>query len=85
MAEDKPAAGFWHSVPGVITAIAGLITAVAALVGALAAAKVIGPSSTPVATSLPVPRDITPALPNAPNVSNTADAPNKVQKRSKAD
>jgi hypothetical protein len=51
--DENTRGGFWSSITGVLTAIAGLITAVAALVGAFVAAGIVGPSSTPSASSPP--------------------------------
>jgi hypothetical protein len=75
MGEEKPAAGFWTTFPGVLTAIAGLITAVAALVGAFVAAGIVEPGST--RATAPLPTSVSSERPRSPVIE--LDTPSKAR------
>jgi len=87
MPNDEPSQGWWHTVPGILTAIAGLITAVGGLLTILVQAGIIGsgrgsgsdvntPVSAPAAASASESSIGTPSRPTTGNVESRLEQAN---------
>lgn len=87
MSDNRP--GFWHTIPGILTATAGVITALSGLLAILYQSGMIGPRGTSdrtdkiAASSAPVPAEPTVAsVPNEPAKAPVAVAPIKSNSKS---